>query len=68
MIKYIQSSLPGVYVKSLEIGKNVIQDTENGFFMNVNLQVKDVCNQLSSDPLLKSGYNAIGFSQGGQFL
>lgn len=36
--------------------------------MNVNLQVKDVCKQINADPKLAGGYNAIGFSQGAQFL
>lgn len=31
-------------------------------------QVKQVCEKLASDPKLKNGYNALGFSQGGQFL
>lgn len=40
----------------------------NSFFMNVNLQVKEVCKQIAADPKLSDGYNAIGFSQGAQFL
>lgn len=36
--------------------------------MNVNLQVKDACKQIAADSKLTSGYNAIGFSQGAQFL
>ena len=31
-------------------------------------QIKQVCDKLASDPKLKNGYNALGFSQGGQFL
>ncbi|CAL1526942.1 unnamed protein product [Lymnaea stagnalis] len=58
----------GVYVKSLEIGSNVLQDTENGFLMNVNKQIDIVCDQLAKDSKLQQGYNALGFSQGGQFL
>jgi palmitoyl-protein thioesterase len=44
------------------------QDIENGFFLNANKQVDEVCKQVASDPELKDGYNALGFSQGGQFL
>lgn len=66
--KVIENELPGVYVKSLEIGKNMMEDVENSFFMNANLQVEDVCKQLAADKALSSGYNAIGFSQGAQFL
>ncbi|RUS92111.1 hypothetical protein EGW08_000135 [Elysia chlorotica] len=58
----------GVYVKSLMIGSNIVQDTENGFFMNANDQVANVCAQLKNDPKVQQGYNAMGFSQGGQFL
>ena len=45
-----------------------LQDTENSFFMDVNQQVAQVCGQLAQDPQLQGGYNAMGFSQGGQFL
>lgn len=41
---------------------------KNSFFMNVNLQVEDACKQIATDPKLANGYNAIGFSQGAQFL
>lgn len=57
-----------IYVNSLEIGDNIEQDTLNGFFMNANDQVDIAYNQIKSDPKLANGYNAMGFSQGGQFL
>ncbi|KAM9340321.1 palmitoyl-protein thioesterase 1 [Symphorus nematophorus] len=66
--RMIEEEISGIYVLSLMIGKNVIQDTENGFFMDVNEQVSMVCSQLAQDPKLKGGYNAMGFSQGAQFL
>ncbi|XP_064203325.1 palmitoyl-protein thioesterase 1 [Anguilla rostrata] len=66
--KMVEEEVPGIYVLSLKIGETIIQDTENSFFMDVNAQVAFVCNQLSQDPKLKGGYNAMGFSQGGQFL
>uniref|UniRef100_U3IYG4 Palmitoyl-protein thioesterase 1 n=1 Tax=Anas platyrhynchos platyrhynchos TaxID=8840 RepID=U3IYG4_ANAPP len=47
---------------------HLVKDVENSFFMNANDQVREVCGQLAADPHLKGGYNAIGFSQGGQFL
>ena len=40
----------------------------NGFFKPVNEQVDEVCQKIKSDPHLQDGYNALGFSQGGQFL
>ncbi|XP_012673850.1 palmitoyl-protein thioesterase 1 [Clupea harengus] len=66
--KMVEEDVPGIYVLSLMIGQSIIQDTENGFFKDVNEQVAFVCNQLAQDPKLKDGYNAMGFSQGGQFL
>jgi len=36
--------------------------------MNANKQIDNVCAQVKADPKLKSGYNSVGFSQGGQFL
>ncbi|XP_035668253.1 palmitoyl-protein thioesterase 1-like [Branchiostoma floridae] len=64
----VEEQVKGIYVRSLEIGSNIIEDTENGFLMNVNKQVTMVCDKLAKDTKLANGYNAIGFSQGGQFL
>merc|ERR1711862_273762 len=56
------------YVLSLQIGDNAIDDTLNGFFLDTNVQIEMVCKQIADDPELQNGYNAIGLSQGGQFL
>ncbi|XP_006867646.1 PREDICTED: palmitoyl-protein thioesterase 1 [Chrysochloris asiatica] len=66
--KMVEKKIPGIYVLSLEIGKTLIEDMENSFFLNVNSQVSTVCQTLAKDPKLQQGYNAMGFSQGGQFL
>uniref|UniRef100_A0A914WAB8 Palmitoyl-protein thioesterase 1 n=1 Tax=Plectus sambesii TaxID=2011161 RepID=A0A914WAB8_9BILA len=66
--KLIEDNVPGVYVLSLMIGDSTSADVEHGFFMNVNTQVEEVCETLRKDARLASGYNAVGFSQGGQFL
>ncbi|KAI5621514.1 palmitoyl-protein thioesterase 1 isoform X1, partial [Silurus asotus] len=66
--KMVEEDLPGIYVVSLMIGKTVTQDTESGFFMDVNTQVAFACDKIAQDPKLKGGYNAMGFSQGAQFL
>ena len=50
------------------LNNRIFQDVENSFFKNANEQVVDACQQLSNDGSLKYGYNAIGFSQGAQFL
>nr|XP_057902260.1 palmitoyl-protein thioesterase 1-like isoform X2 [Doryrhamphus excisus] len=64
----IEHKIPGIYVHSLMIGNNVEEDIENSYFMDVNEQVAMVCSQLAQDPQLAGGYNAMGFSQGAQFL
>ncbi|XP_015595501.1 palmitoyl-protein thioesterase 1 [Cephus cinctus] len=64
----LEDQIPGVYVKSIMIGQDEIQDVENSYFMNVNKQIDQVCQELSEDRNLQDGYNAIGFSQGSQFL
>eukprot|EP00771_Trimastix_marina_P003409 gnl/Trimastix_PCT/4665.p1 GENE.gnl/Trimastix_PCT/4665~~gnl/Trimastix_PCT/4665.p1 ORF type:complete len:331 (+),score=15.05 gnl/Trimastix_PCT/4665:95-994(+) len=64
----IQKHLPGVYVRSLMIGADPESDSWNSFFMNVNDQIEHACHQIANDSRLKDGFNAIGFSQGGQFF
>ncbi|KAL7287366.1 hypothetical protein TKK_0018482 [Trichogramma kaykai] len=66
--KILEQHMTGVYVKSIRIGNNEIEDVENSYFKNVNEQVSQVCEELANDEQLRDGYNAIGFSQGGQFL
>ncbi|GAM19389.1 hypothetical protein SAMD00019534_025640 [Acytostelium subglobosum LB1] len=65
--KVIEDQIPGIYVKSLMIGKDIPDDEYNSFFLPVNQQVDEVCQQIKNDPELANGFNAIGFSQGGQF-
>merc|ERR1712130_459423 len=50
------------------IGGNLLTDTESGFFRDTNRQIREVCEMIAEDAELAGGYNAIGFSQGGQFL
>ncbi|XP_075979003.1 palmitoyl-protein thioesterase 1 [Anticarsia gemmatalis] len=65
---FLEEQIPGVYVTSLRIGNSTVEDFENGYFMKPDLQVQYACKVLSEDPQLKDGFNAIGFSQGSQFL
>ncbi|KIZ02205.1 palmitoyl-protein thioesterase [Monoraphidium neglectum] len=58
----------GVFVHSIATGEGEYHDIWSSFMGNVNAQVEIVCGQLSKMPELKHGFNAIGFSQGGQFL
>jgi len=66
--RMIQDSLGDVYVHSIEIGDSMVDDVFNSYFKNINKQVDMACQALASDPNLALGFNAIGFSQGSQFL
>ena len=68
IMKGIETMAPGIYIHSLKIGDNMIEDVMNGFFLEVNKQIEMACNIIGNDSKLSSGYNAMGFSQGGQFL
>jgi palmitoyl-protein thioesterase len=57
-----------VYIKSIQLGTNAIEETENGILIHPNDQISEVCYQIMEDDNLKDGFHAIGFSQGGQFL
>jgi len=65
--KMVQN-VTGNYVYSIRVGDSTEADEWNGFFMNVNDQVDFVCKELQKHPQLAKGFNAVGFSQGSQFL
>jgi len=64
----IESVIPGVYVYSIMIGSNIVEDEFCGFLGSANNQIQEVCDTLKNVPNLQGGFNAVGFSQGGQFL
>ncbi|CAO3662597.1 unnamed protein product [Umbelopsis vinacea] len=64
----IQEALPGTFVHSIQVGDDPENDANAGFFGNINEQLDKVCHDLAEIPELEDGFNAIGFSQGGQFL
>ena len=54
VVSYLEQAVPGAYVTSLMVGDNVVQDTENGFFLNINKQIDLVCQMVNNDEKLKS--------------
>ena len=68
IMKGIEIMAPGIYIHSLKIGDSTFADAMNGFFLEVNKQIEMACNIIGNDSNLSGGYNAMGFSQGGQFL
>ncbi|KAG0244129.1 hypothetical protein BGX31_009781 [Mortierella sp. GBA43] len=59
---------PEVFIYSIHIGESEADDQKAGYFGNVNQQIEQVCKQLKDVQELQDGFNAVGFSQGGQFL
>ncbi|RAH80621.1 palmitoyl-protein thioesterase precursor [Aspergillus japonicus CBS 114.51] len=60
----------GTYTHLIHLGDDAATDRRNTFLGNVTTQIAEVCAQLAADPILSTApaVNAIGFSQGGQFL
>ncbi len=58
----------GTYVYSVRLGESEAKDRDAGFLGDVNAQIAQVCDTLAEDPKLAGGFNAVGFSQGAQFL
>lgn len=57
-----------VYIKSIQMGQNAMQDFENGIFVHPSVQIAEACEEIVADDELRNGFHAIGFSQGSQFL
>jgi len=61
---------PGIFVYNIRLDDDASADRSATFFGNLTLQVEKVCNDLASHPILSTApaIDALGFSQGGQFL
>lgn len=61
---------PGTYVHLIHLANDSSGDRSATFLGNVTEQIALVCEQLAADPILRTApaINALGFSQGGQFL
>ena len=68
----LERSIPGIYVKSLQIPEQKDDTTEKeqefletlaSITYQINKQIEVACKQIASDPKLQNGYNAIGYSQ-----
>lgn len=66
----LEKKFPGIQVYSVQIGKTMVEDELAGYFYNVNQQVQQACESILSNEQIKNAksFNAIGFSQGAQFL
>ncbi|GMR43995.1 hypothetical protein PMAYCL1PPCAC_14190, partial [Pristionchus mayeri] len=68
MLQHVRDAIPGVYIYSIGLDPDPETDKHMSYLANMNDQVKRVCDWISADPKLPNGYNAIGASQGSQFL
>jgi len=61
---------PGTFIYNIRLDEDPGSDRTATFFGNTTLQIEKVCSDLSSHPILSTApaINALGFSQGGQFL
>lgn len=61
---------PGTYVYNIHLGDSATADQQATFFGNITLQLEKVCADLAADPILSTApaVDALGFSQGGQFM
>lgn len=55
-------------IKSVDLNINNLNERETSVFIHPFNQIDQVCKEISKDKELKNGFNAIGFSQGGQFM
>jgi len=61
---------PGTYVHIISLAADGGADRSSSFFGNVTEQIAQVCDTIKNDTILSSApaLDALGFSQGGQFL
>lgn len=66
----VEALLPGTLVHSISLDDDPGTDRTDGWFGNMTTYIDHVCEQLAALPKSKTqhGINALGFSQGGQFL
>ncbi|KAF7561909.1 hypothetical protein G7046_g2206 [Stylonectria norvegica] len=65
-----QAIHPGTLIYTVALGADANADRSATFYGNVSEQVQTVCDALAAHPILSTApaIDAIGFSQGGQFL
>lgn len=66
----LQKRYSNISVLSIQIGENMFEDELAGYLVNVNHQVTKACEAILGDKVIRAAgaFNAVGFSQGAQFL
>jgi palmitoyl-protein thioesterase len=68
IVSLINETYPGTFIHSIYLDEDPSKDRNAAIFGRVVEQIDFVCEQLASIPALHSGFDAMGFSQGGQFM
>lgn len=65
-----EAAYPGIYVYYVRLDESASNDRSATFYGNVTTQLEKVCADLAAHPILSTApaIDALGFSQGGQFL
>mmetsp|Transcript_25767 Transcript_25767/g.56699 ORF Transcript_25767/g.56699 Transcript_25767/m.56699 type:complete len:446 (-) Transcript_25767:417-1754(-) len=58
----------GVYVVCVPTGDTQTEDTTNGYFLSMDKSVDVFAERIAADPRLRSGFHAVGFSQGNNVI
>ncbi|CAF3696652.1 unnamed protein product [Rotaria sordida] len=56
---WLQTSFPGIYIVSIEIGNNF----DDSFLWSLDKQVEHFCTRICNDIHLQQGFNMLEFSQ-----
>lgn len=65
---YTSDLLGGVFVTCVPTGDTRTQDTNNGYFLNMDASVDVFAAKIIAEPQLANGFHAIGFSQGNNVI
>jgi palmitoyl-protein thioesterase len=68
IFKKIMRDEANVTVKSVDLTVNSLHEQEVSVAVHPFTQIDQVCEEIKRDEELKNGFNAIGLSQGGQFM
>jgi palmitoyl-protein thioesterase len=64
----LRDAFPGIFVHLVHLADDLAADQRAGFFGDTTQQVNAACEQLKQVKELQGGFDAVGFSQGGQLL
>uniref|UniRef100_A0A7S1CYF3 Palmitoyl-protein thioesterase 1 n=1 Tax=Cyclophora tenuis TaxID=216820 RepID=A0A7S1CYF3_CYCTE len=68
LVKRSSNLMGGVYSVCVPTGKNQAEDTNNGYFLNMDASVEIFAANIRKDPKLANGFHAIGLSQGNNVI